>query len=203
MRYQAEAVSEEAFIQQVSRLINRRNRYWRYTQFEVPEDMDPRQVDAKLVVKYRIDRTSSGRWRDKQSGVGRVAYLRFERTCLLMATTGLHKVWKEEPLRYVKKEPLKLFGYRITSTKGFVDISINPPEFKALKAYFVEDIALLPTKTAEKFFVHFPYFPFSRVKDQQFEIWRAVNRRRDELNLERISVDKLRLRRKSTPVFRA
>jgi len=73
-----------------------KNRYWFYVPGEVPVGKDPRAVDEKLVTKYEVSLSKWAKARRKKRGLAKVQYLRFERTFLLLATTGEHPFFEEE-----------------------------------------------------------------------------------------------------------
>lgn len=202
MSFRYETAGVDGFVTGVANLVNARARYFFYTIQTIPKDVDPVRVDAKLIAKYRIERSSSGRYRDKQAGIARVAYLRYERDFILLATSGDHPIFREEPLRDCRRAPIKCFGYRIRHVNGKVEVSIEARTFKALKASMVECVSPLGVEEAERYFRGFPYLPYYRVKRQQFGIWRAVNRERERLGLTPICHTALRLQRRTAPVFR-
>src|SRR5690606_30626730 len=150
----------EAFVRQVVNLVNRRSGYYFYVLGSVPRGKDPVLIDAKLIRKYRLERSPSGRYRDKQAGVARVQYVRFERDFILLATSGKHPVFGEEPLRDCRRSPIKCFGYRVRHVNGRVEVSIDATYFKALKASMVECVSPLPVEQASRFFERFPYAPY-------------------------------------------
>lgn len=199
LRYETDSV--DGFVRGITNLVNRRAQYFFYRLQTIPRGVDPVQVDAKLIAKYGVERSASGRYRDKQAGIARVAYLRHGRDFILLATSGRHPVFGEEPLRDCRRSPIKFGGYRIRHVNGRVEVSIEARTFKALKASMVECVSPLSVDQASRFFERFPYAPYYRVKRQQFEIWRAVNRERDRLGLEPISHLALRLQQRSEAVF--
>lgn len=201
MVYRYETASVEGFVRQVVNLVNRRSGYYFYVLGSVPIDKDPVHIDAKLIQKYRLERSPSGRYRDKQAGLARVQYVRFDRDFALLSTAGRHPVFAEEPLRDCRRSPIRVFGYRIRQVNGRVEVSIDAAHFKALKASMVEYVSPLGVEQASRFFERFPYAPYYRVKRQQFEIWRAVNRERGKLGLEPVSHLALRLQQRSESVF--
>ena len=202
MRLRYETNGVDGFIKGIANLVNARTRYFFYRLQTIPKHVDPVQVDAKLITKYRVERSASSRYRDKQAGVARVAYLRCDRDFILLATSGKHLVFQEEPLRDCRRAPIKCFGYRIRHVNDKVEVSVEARTFKALKASMVESVSPLPLEQAELYFRRFPYLPFYRVKRQQFGIWRAVNRERERLGLDPISHMALRLQHDGDKVFR-
>lgn len=199
LRYETDSV--DGFVRGITNLVNRRACYFHYHLQTIKKGDDPIAVDAKLITKYRIERSPSGRYRDKQQGTARVAYLRNGRDFILLATSGRHPVFREEPLKDCRRSPIVYCGYRIRHVNGRVEVSIEARTFKALKATMVECVSPLPIEQASRYFERFPYVPYYRVKRQQFEIWRAVNRERDKLGLEPVSHLALRLQQRSEAVF--
>ena len=94
--YRYEAISVEGFVQQLAANYVA-NGYWWYVAGKIPERKDPRAVDEKLLDRYGIGISKWARARRKQSGLGNVQYLRHGRFFVLVATTGEHPVFREEP----------------------------------------------------------------------------------------------------------
>jgi hypothetical protein len=72
--YRCEAVSAEAFVQQLAcNLVN--HGYWFYTVGHVPPGKDPRAVDRKLIEGYGLEISKWQRARLKAKGHAKLSYL--------------------------------------------------------------------------------------------------------------------------------
>lgn len=121
------ATSREGFIQQiVSGWV--RNGYVFYVQGLVPAGKDPRKLDEKLLFRYPIEMTAGRRYSRKQRDLANVAYLRFERHWIMLATRGGHDPsegfldWHRTEGGNVRNckagQPIQFFGYSISYVRG-------------------------------------------------------------------------------------
>ena len=134
MEYRAEASSLEGFIQQLA--VGYLARGYRYFfQGRIPDDKDPRAVDAKLIKRYGLDISKFERARRKRSGLANVQYLRYGHHFVLISTPGEH-----DPLRadHVLKDahdvPIKLGGYAVSFRDGHAQVRIERATWKQLQA---------------------------------------------------------------------
>jgi hypothetical protein len=116
--YRCEAVSAEAFVQQLAcNLVN--HGYWFYTVGHVPPGKDPRAVDRKLIDGYGLEISKWQRARLKAKGHAKLSYLRHERFFVILATAGEHIFYQREGrVRDVRREPIVFDGYSIGCSKG-------------------------------------------------------------------------------------
>ena len=121
------ATSREGFIQQiVSGWV--RNGYYFYVQGEVPEGKDPTRLDEKFLFQYPIRMSAGKRYSRKKRGLVNVAYLRFDRHWIMLATKGKKGSgegfldWHRTEGRNVRNcragQPIKFFGYSISYVRG-------------------------------------------------------------------------------------
>lgn len=127
-RFNYVATSRKAFIQQlVSGWV--RNGYYFYVQGEVPEGKDPTRLDEKFLFQYPIRMTAAKRYSRKKRGLVNVAYLRFDRHWVMLATKGTKGSgegfldWHRTEGKNVRncrngKQPIKFFGYSISYVRG-------------------------------------------------------------------------------------
>ena len=100
-------MSPAGFVNQLVRLITKGYRF--YVTGVVPKGKDPRALDAKLIEKYylHLGRESEyarrkARSRNKAKGIAGVAYVRYERFYIIIATKGeRHRFFnsKDDPIR--------------------------------------------------------------------------------------------------------
>lgn len=106
-----------------------RNGYYFYVQGVVPASKDPRLLDAKFLRQYPIRMKASRRHSRKRRGVLNVAYLRYGRHWIMLATAGRHEETKEGWLDWRvcesgnirncrRGQPIHAFGYSISSVRG-------------------------------------------------------------------------------------
>lgn len=121
------ATSEKGYIQQiVTGWV--RNGYYYYVQGEVPEGKDATRLDAKLLNQYPIKMTAGRRFSRKKRGLHNLAYLRFERHWIMLATCGGHQEgegyldWfrtEGSNVRNCKRgQPIRAYGYSISYVPG-------------------------------------------------------------------------------------
>lgn len=204
--YRYEAISVEGFVQQLATNYVA-NGYWWYVAGKVPERKDPSAVDAKLLERYGIGISKWARSRRKQAGLGNVQYLRYGRFFVLLATSGQHPVFEQEPtIRDIRRDPIRFHGYSIGCGKGsdgryHASVRIHADEYKKLKNYFLD---LAVHRTVENLTLEFrrvPFSPFAKVRRQLLNILRAVNRSRQTAGFELVPISALRLRREPVKVF--
>jgi hypothetical protein len=204
--YRCEATSIEGFVQQLANLVAKGYRF--YVLAEVPERKTVASIDAKLIDLYKLDLTKSARFRRKQAGGANVAYLRYGRTFVLIATEGFHRVKIDNPNALdIRREPILFHGYSIGSGKGsdgrfHACVMIHADAFADLLAMFK---GLAVHRSAEKLtreFQSIPYSPFARVRRQFLRLLREVNELRQTAGFQKLPYSVLKLRRVPVKVFR-
>src|SRR5882757_1222449 len=118
MPYRCEAASINGFVQQLAcNLINKG--YWYYVVGEVPARKAPGAIDQKLIDLYKLDQSKWARARRKAKGLANVAYLRYHRFFVLVATQGEHILYQREAVvRDFRHKALRFHGYSIGCGKG-------------------------------------------------------------------------------------
>jgi hypothetical protein len=140
--YRCEAVSAEAFVQQLAcNLVN--HGYWFYTVGHVPPDKDPCAVDRKLIAGYGLEMSKWQRARRKAKGEAKVSYLRHDRFFVLLATAGEHVFYRREGrVRDIRREPIVFDGYSIGCSKGsdgryHASVKIHSDAFNERRLYLL------------------------------------------------------------------
>src|SRR5512135_3640606 len=138
MDYRVEAASLEGFIQQLA--VGYLARGYRYFfQGRIPDDKDPRAVDAKLTKRYGLAISKFERARRKARGLANVQYLRYRERFVLVATAGEHRFFREESgIRDCRVVPIKLGGYALGYRGGCVQVRIEREAWKGLRAYYLD-----------------------------------------------------------------
>jgi hypothetical protein len=201
MAYRCVATSVAGFVQQLA-VAYVAHGYWFYVTGRVPPGKDPADIDRKLIGRYAIDQSKWARARAKRAGRARVQYLRFERFFILMATRGEHPFFAEEEkqVRDVRRRPILFEDYAIGCRKGqssdkwHPSVRIERHRFRELKSTF-EAAACYAAEGLVGEFGRLGFEPYAPVRDQLWQILRAINRRRNAAGLDRIPWDVLRRRR--------
>jgi hypothetical protein len=202
MRYRCEAVSVEGFIQQLAVGYVARG-YFFYVTGHIPARKDPRRVDEKLVGRYHIDLSRWARARRKRSGQANVQYLRHEDFFVLLATHGDHPFFAEEGrnVHDVRRSAIKYAGYAVGFRGGHVQVRIDLPQYRELKAWFEEQATRMSAERLAKAFYDLPFEPYYLVRRQEFHILRAVNRRRKAAGLPLVPKECIWLKRRPVRPF--
>ncbi len=202
MGYRCEAVSVEGFIQQLAVAYVTRG-YHFYVDGWIPAGKDRRRVDEKLVERYRIDLSRWARARRKQLGQASVQYLRHEDFFVLLATHGEHRFFELEGanVRDLRRRAIRYAGYSVAFRGGHVQVRIDLPQYRLLKAWFEEEATRRSAERLAKAFYDLPFEPYYLVKRQEFHILRAVNRRRKTAGLPLVPKECIWLKRRPVKPF--
>jgi hypothetical protein len=189
MAYKCEATTVEGFVQLLACHYLRYG-YFFYVVGRIPVGKDPREVDAKLIAKYRIDVSQKERCRRKRAGLANMQYVRHGRAFLLLATHGQHRFFEEEAgvIRDARHVSIKFAGYAISHRNGRVCVRIEQGAYKRLKAYFLGQACRRSATTLGREFRGIRYVPYSPVRQQLLQVWRAVNRARKIAGYERVPI---------------
>lgn len=204
MRYRCVALSVEGFIQQLAVAYVARG-YFFYVTGHIPGRKDPHRVDEKLVERYHIDLSQWARARRKRAGHANVQYLRHEDFFVLLATHGDHPFFEEEGrnVHDVRRCAIKYAGYAVGFRGGHVQVRIDLPQYRELKAWFEEQATRRTAERLAKAFYELPFEPYYLVRRQEFSILRAVNRRRKEAGLPPVPKECIWLKRRPVKPFGA
>jgi hypothetical protein len=202
--YHCVAGSVEGFIQQLA-VSYISHGYLFYVSGVVPDGKDPRRVDDKLIERYGIDISKWTRARRKTAGLASVQYLRCRRRFVLLATHGDHPFFLHEAttVRDLRRVPLKVFGYALSSKRGHAHVRIEREEFKRLKAYFSQGALHRSASTIVAELQALPFEPYAPVRRQLLQLVRAINRVRRQRGFELLPYSVLRFRRRIVRPFEA
>jgi hypothetical protein len=203
--YRFEAVSIEGLIQQiaVSYIVNG---YWYYVTGRIPEDKTVEAVDAKLIDRYRTDRSKYARARRKRKGLGNVQYIRYRRFFVLLATKGTHRFFDEEStIRDFRLTVLCFGGYSVGcwtgDGKSHPSVRIRGRTYRELKAYFRTRATIYTVEKLIEEFRSFAFAPYGPIKRQIRCLFRLVNRKRKAAGMELLREDEVSLRRTQISPF--
>ena len=202
MHYLCEAVSVEGFIQQLAVGYVARG-YFFYVTGRVPARKDPRAVDEKLVARYHIDISQWARARRKRAGHANVQYLRHEDFFVILATHGDHPFFEEEGrnIHDVRRRAIRYAGYAVGFRGGHVQVRIDLPQYRELKCFFEEQATRWSAERLARAFYELPFEPYYLVRRQEFNLLRAVNRRRKEAGLPLVPKECIWLKRRPIKPF--
>jgi hypothetical protein len=204
--YRCETASIEGFVQHLAcNLVNKG--YWFYVTGRVPERKDPRAVDRKLVELYGLEMSKWARARRKARGKANVAYLRYVRTFVLIATQGEHALFNREAyVKDVRREPIRFHGYCIGCGKGsdgryHASVKLHPEAFDELLSYYRGIALQRGTSALASEISQIKFVPYARVRRQLLRVLREVNELRRAAGLEGIPSTALPLTRRIVTVF--
>ncbi|MEO2089576.1 MAG: hypothetical protein ABGY75_08790 [Gemmataceae bacterium] len=202
MRYRCEAVSVEGFIQQLAVAYVARG-YVFYVTGRIPAGKDRRRVDEKLVERYQLDLSKWARARRKQLGQASMQYLRHEDFFVLLATHGEHRFFELEGanIRDLRRRSLKYAGYAVAFRGGHVQVRIDLPQYRLLKAWFEEEATRRSAESLARAFYDLPFEPYYLVRRQEFNLLRTVNRRRKAAGLRLVPKECIWLKRRPVKPF--
>ena len=204
--YRCEALSAEAFVQQLAcNLVN--HGYWFYTVGLVPPGKDLQAVDRKLIEGYGLELSKWQRARRKANGHAKLSYLRHERFFVLLATAGEHIFYRREGrVRDIRREPIVFDGYSIGCSKGsdgryHASVKIHADTFNERRAYLLGLALHRSADNLARELESVRFTPYARVRRQLLRLLREVNDTRREAGFAAVSMSALRLRRVPVKVF--
>ncbi|MCR9244561.1 MAG: hypothetical protein NXI31_05980 [bacterium] len=222
--YRCEAVSVEAFVQQLACACVRHG-YWNYVRGEVPARKDPRALDEKFIARYELAISPSTRYRRKKEGVASVQYLRLGREWVLVATKGEHRFYEDHPPRMVRvrgggrsrlksipqvrsmrTHPFRFHGYSVSVKRDRegrlrTSVRIHPEEYRRLKVGLMARATVVGVGWIEAWFRELWFAPYAPIRSQVLSLHRQVNFERKLVGLPVVPRSCVRLVRRSVPVF--
>ena len=209
--YRYEVASIQGLLQILTNHLS--NGYWFHVNGLVPEGKDPYELDEKLIEKYGVVVSTWRRSQRKRERLYNLHYVRFERRWFLLATHGMAGERKADfyqaerrNLKDARRTPIRVEGYAVSYQEGpdgkhHVHIRIDKPDYKALKAHFLELATRRRADTLVDAFWRIPFEPYAPVRRQLFNIWRAVNRARKEAGYEKLPIECVPMKRKIVKPF--
>lgn len=213
--YPHEFTNIHAFVQRVA-LDMVRYGYLYYVTGRVPEGRDPTEVDAKILERYDIAVSKYTRCRRKAAGRANIHYVRHQDFFVMLASAkGQHEWFTEEEwsteqqrkahgrkIRFVPTQPIVHGGYSISykqsssTQRGHVSVRMHPEEYRAVKAYYLDLATRRSVGKLTDEFLRFPFEPYQLIRQQRWNIFRAVNAKRKRANFEEVPPTALRKRRR-------
>ena len=106
-----------------------------------------------------------------------------------------------ENVRDVRRRAIKYAGYAVGFRGGHVQVRIDLPQYRLLKAWFEEEATRRSVERLAKAFYDLPFEPYYLVRRQEFNLLRAVNRRRKAAGLPLVPKECIWLKRRPVKPF--
>ena len=145
MSYRCEAKSRDAFVAQLVRYVS--SGHYFYLTGVIPEQKDPRRIDAKLLGLYDIDRPKWKRQRRYLKKLAGIHYLRHQRFWVIILTKGEHHaIYRDHggKLLDIRRTALKFRGYSIrysysqAEKRERVFVRLDKASYRLLRNQFLE-----------------------------------------------------------------
>lgn len=202
MEYRCVATSVEGFVQQLA-VAYITHGYWFYVTGTIPEGKDPAALDAKLINRYGIAISKWARCRRKKQGLANMQYLRYERFFVLLATKGRHKFFEAERdiVEDARRVAIRFADYSISYRNRRVSVRIAPDGYAALKGYYLKIACRRSEETLAAELARSCLLPYSPVRAQLLNLWRAVNRVRRTAGLPPVPIEVVTRKRRIARPF--
>jgi hypothetical protein len=183
-----------------------RHGYWFYFLGRIPDGKDARLIDHKLSERYGTNLDKFQRARRKSKGLANVAYVRFRREFLLVATEGSHHIFEEHTMRDFRRQHLRFHRYQIGAGRGHdgkyhASVRIDDAAFLTLASYFERLAVHRTAESLREEFNRVEFVPYARVRRQLLKILRLVNEARAASGYDALPHSVLGLRRTIVKVF--
>ena len=165
--------------------------YFRYAVREIPIGKDLPKVDEKILSNYEVTYQHMKRTRRKEKGLANVIYLRFNHTFILMATSGIHRVFDTIVSYDVRNSPLYFSGYSVGIKDRKPHVIIEPKRFKQIQKK-AHAIALHNPGRVTTYLRNMSPFRFAGVNDQRWKLFLEINKRRKVARIERLKWDEVK-----------
>ena len=206
MAYQCEAKNEAAFVQQLVRYANAGYRF--YVVGIIGDRKPAEHVDARLIEKFAIDKSSQARSRAKQRGEANVQYIRLGCLWVMLATEGKHRFFEDNRSQSGDKQwhdlrakALRVGPYAISSKldggwkkdasklrRYRTRVTLTREAYKELVAFFEDKAAHWSRENLEARFEALGqrYLAYRPVREQLIQLVKRVNRKRKLSGYEKI-----------------
>lgn len=121
---------------------------------------------------------------------------------MLRPADGGRRVHREGAnVRDARRDAVKYAGYSVGFRGGHVQVRIDLPRYRELKAWFEEHATRRGVAALANAFYELPFEPYALVRRQQFHILRAVNRRRKAAGMPLVPKECIWLKRRPVKPF--
>ncbi len=180
--------------------------------------------DERMLEYYEAHLPKWTRERRRKRGLANFRYLRYEGWFIVLATDGqAPKFWNEDRqrIRDVRNTPIRFKGYSISYRQGgwkdrrlwsdpairerdmkwHVRVQLDAVTFDGVKAYFLNIAAHRQADFLAREFAELSFQPYRPVREQLFQILRAVNRARRQAGYQRVPAAVIRFKRRIVKPF--
>ena len=198
MAYQCVARNEAAFVQQLVRYANSGYRF--YVVGIISDRKPAEHVDARLIEKFDIDKSSQARSRAKKRGEANLQYIRLGSLWVMLATEGKHRFFDDNRSKSGDKQwhdlrckALKVGPYAISSKldggwkKGAsklkryrTRVTLTREAYKELIAFYEDKAVHWSRENLETRFEALgqQYLAYRPIREQLIHLVKRVNRNR-------------------------
>jgi hypothetical protein len=157
----------------------------------IPEDKatpeELRRIDEKLLRTYGITYHRTTRARRKAKGLANVAYVRYKRWFILLATDGTHPQFDRVGSKDIRTYALLFCGYFIGLRNGKVYVEMAPRRMKRLRRWMLRIALYREPRVYAEFGSISHSILFPGVVRQKLKLLRLINKKRKRAGLPRIS----------------
>jgi hypothetical protein len=211
----------------VAQLVNLISKGYRYYFVGTVTEIGARLMrDQRMLSYYEAQLPKWTRERRKKRGLANFRYLRYEEWFIVLATDGqAPKFWNEDRqrIRDVRNAPIRFKGYSISYRQGgwkdrrkWSDPAVREPDmkwhvrvqldgetFNGVKAYFLNIATHRQADFLAREFAELSFQPYRPVREQLFQVLRAVNRARCQAGYQRVPASVIRFQRRIVRIFAA
>lgn len=162
--------------------------YYRYLLRVIPEKMEVHSIDRKVIADYEITVCRMTRLRRKKAGRANVAYVRWGRRFVLLATEGVHEEFEKRRFLDIRENPLYVNGYSVGVHAGKPCVMIEPTRYQLIRSH-LHAIALFNEARVTDYLQNTSPFNFPGVVRQKRRLQHEVNKRRKVAGLPLIKVE--------------
>lgn len=209
----------------VAQLVNLIAKGYRYYFVGMVADREAQfNRDERMLDYYEAQLPKWTRERRKKRGLANFRYLRYEEWFIVLATDGQAPMfWNEDRqrIRDVRNTPVRFKGYSISYRKGgwkdrrkwsdpavreqdmkwHVRVQLDSETFDGVKAYFQNIATHRQADFLAREFAELSFQPYRPVREQLFQILRAVNRARQSAGYQRVPASVIRFKRRIVRAF--
>lgn len=209
----------------VAQLVNLISKGYRYYFVGLVADREAQLIrDERMLGYYEAQLPKWTRERRKGRGLANFRYLRYEEWFIVLATEGQAPTfWNEDRqrIRDVRNAPIRFKGYSISYRQGgwkdrrkwsdpairerdmkrHVRVQLDGETFNGVKAYFLNIATHRQADFLAREFAELSFQPYRPVREQLFQILRAVNRLRQSAGYQRVPASVIRFKRRIVRAF--
>ena len=214
--------SVDGMVAQLVNLISKGYRYYFVGTVADPEAWATR--DNRMLDYYEAGLPKWTRERRKRRGEANFRYLRYDDSFIVLATEGQSpRFWREDRhrIRDVRNAPIRFKGYSISYRQGgwkdrrlwanptvrerdmkwHVRVQLDSETYEGIKAYFLNIATHRLADFLAREFAELAFQPYRPVREQLFQILRAVNRARHLAGYQRVPALVIRFKRRIVKPF--